>query len=62
TTKRKIVYYRCIGQDNWRHVGGRVCHSRPIRADELEPLVWGEVRRLLDDRFRFGWGVSGRRR
>jgi site-specific DNA recombinase len=49
TTKRKIVYYRCIGQDNWRHVGGRVCQSRPIRADELEPLVWGEVRRLLED-------------
>jgi site-specific DNA recombinase len=48
TTKRKIVYYRCIGQDNWRHVGGRVCHSRPIRADELEPLVWGEVRRLRE--------------
>jgi site-specific DNA recombinase len=49
TTKRKIVYYRCIGQDNWRHVGGRVCSSRPIRADELEPLVRGEVRRLLED-------------
>jgi site-specific DNA recombinase len=49
TSKRKIVYYRCIGQDNWRHVGGRVCHSRPIRADELEPLVWGEVHRLLED-------------
>ena len=49
TTKRKIVYYRCIGQDNWRHVGGRVCNSRPIRADELEPLVWAEVRRLLED-------------
>jgi len=49
TTKQKIVYYRCIGQDNWRHVGGRVCNSRPIRADELEPLVWTEVRRLLED-------------
>jgi site-specific DNA recombinase len=49
TTKRKIVYYRCTGQDNWRHPGGRVCHSRPIRADELEPLVWGEVRGLLEN-------------
>ncbi len=48
TTKRKIVYYRCTGQDNWRHAGGRVCQSRPIRADELEPLVWGEVRALLE--------------
>ncbi len=49
TTKRKIVYYRCTGQDNWRHPGGRVCQSRPIRADELEPLVWGEIRRLLEN-------------
>jgi len=49
TTKRKISYYRCIGSDNWRHVGGRVCENRPIRADELDELVWSEVRRLLED-------------
>ena len=49
TSKRRIVYYRCIGSDNWRHVGGRVCHSRPIRADELDELVWNEVRQLLED-------------
>jgi site-specific DNA recombinase len=49
TTNKRISYYRCIGQDGWRHVGGRVCTSRPVRADELDPLVWGEVRRLLED-------------
>ena len=49
TTNKRIYYYRCVGSDNYRHIGGRVCHSRPIRADELEPLVWGEVRRLLED-------------
>ncbi len=49
TTNKRIYYYRCIGSDNYRHVGGRVCHSRPIRADELDGLVWGEVRRLLED-------------
>ena len=49
TSNKRISYYRCIGQDGWRHVGGRVCHSRPVRADELDPLVWGEVRRLLED-------------
>ena len=49
TTKRLIYYYRCIGSDNYRHVGGRVCNSRPIRADELDGLVWREVRRLLED-------------
>ena len=49
TTKRRLTYYRCIGQDNWRHVGGRVCTSRPVRADELDELVWGQVRRLLEN-------------
>ena len=49
TTNKRIYYYRCIGSDNYRHVGGRVCHSRPIRADELDALVWSEVRRLLKD-------------
>jgi site-specific DNA recombinase len=49
TTNKPIYYYRCIGSDNYRHIGGRVCHSRPIRADELGELVWEEVRRLLED-------------
>src|SRR5215218_4874599 len=49
TSNKRISYYRCIGQDAWRHVGGRICHSRPIRADELDPLVWSEVRRLVED-------------
>jgi site-specific DNA recombinase len=49
TTNKRISYYRCIGQDGWRHVGGRVCKSSPIRADELDTLVWDEVRRLLED-------------
>src|SRR5450755_4496419 len=49
TTNKRIYYYRCIGSDNYRHIGGRVCHSRPIRADELDGLVWAEVRRLLED-------------
>src|SRR5512133_847039 len=49
TTNKRIYYYRCIGSDNYRHIGGRVCQSRPIRADELDALVWEEVRRLLED-------------
>ena len=49
TTNKRIYYYRCIGSDNYRHIGGRVCHSRPIRADELDGLVWDEVRRMLED-------------
>jgi site-specific DNA recombinase len=49
TSNKRISYYRCIGQDGWRHVGGKLCTSRPVRADELDPLVWAEVRRLLED-------------
>jgi site-specific DNA recombinase len=49
TTNKRISYYRCIGQDGWRHVGGRVCGSHPVRADGLDSLVWSEVRRLLED-------------
>ena len=25
TTNKRIYYYRCIGSDNYRHIGGRVC-------------------------------------
>jgi site-specific DNA recombinase len=49
TSNKRISYYRCIGQDGWRHPDGKRCTSRPIRADELDPLVWVEVRRLLED-------------
>jgi site-specific DNA recombinase len=49
TSKRKLYYYRCIGSDNYRHADGRVCTARPIRADELDALVWSHVSGLLAD-------------
>ena len=49
TSKRKIVYYRCIGSDSWRHENGKLCDARPVRADVLEPAVWEHVTRLLAD-------------
>ena len=49
TTKRKIVYYRCIGSDGWRHQDGKLCDNRPVRADQLEPAIWDHVTRLLTD-------------
>ena len=49
TTNKRISYYRCLGQDGWRYPDGKRCHSHPVRADELDPLVWTEVRRLLED-------------
>ena len=31
TTNKRIYYYRCIGSDNYRHAGGRVCYE-PARS------------------------------
>lgn len=49
TSARKIHYYRCLGSDGWRHLGGSVCDSRPIRQDLLDHIVWQEVMRLIED-------------
>jgi site-specific DNA recombinase len=46
---RPIHYYRCIGSDGWRHLGGPVCKNRPVRQDLLDQIVWTEVMRLLED-------------
>jgi site-specific DNA recombinase len=49
TSKHKLYYYRCLGSDNYRHLGGRVCENRPIRQDYLDALVWEEIIRLLQE-------------
>jgi len=49
SSARKIHYYRCIGSDAWRHLGGPVCDNRPVRQDLLDQIVWTEVVRLLED-------------
>ena len=49
SSARKISYYRCIGSDSWRHLGGPRCTSRPVREDLLDQIVWTEVMRLLED-------------
>jgi site-specific DNA recombinase len=50
TSARKIHYYKCIGSDGWRKLGGPVCNNgRFIRQDLLDPIVWDEVVRLLED-------------
>jgi site-specific DNA recombinase len=49
SSARKIHYYRCLGSDAWRHVGGAVCDTRPIRQDLLDQVVWQEVIRLIED-------------
>jgi site-specific DNA recombinase len=49
SSARKIHYYRCIGSDAWRRLGGPVCDSRPVRQDLLDHVVWNEILRLLED-------------
>ena len=49
TSTRKIHYYRCLGSDAWRHLGGPVCDNRPVRQDLLDQVVWTEIIRLLED-------------
>ena len=49
TSARKIHYYRCLGSDAWRHLGGAVCDCRPIRQDLLDRIVWQEVIHLIED-------------
>jgi site-specific DNA recombinase len=49
TSARKLHYYRCLGSDDYRYPGGRVCANLPVRADYLDQVVWDHVTRLLAD-------------
>ncbi|MGI5516125.1 recombinase family protein [Streptomyces sp. CA-106131] len=49
TAKNKIYYYRCLGSDDYRHEGGRVCAGKPVRADYLDAVVWDHITALLAD-------------
>src|ERR1700738_2585172 len=48
TSARMIYYYRCLGPDAWRRLGGPVCDSKPIRQDLLDEVVWREILKLLE--------------
>jgi site-specific DNA recombinase len=49
TAGNKIYYYRCLGSDNYRYEGGRVCGNKPVRADYLDQVVWDHITGLLAD-------------
>jgi DNA invertase Pin-like site-specific DNA recombinase len=49
TTNKKIYYYRCLGSDDYRYEGGRVCGNKPVRADYLDTVVWNHITGLLAD-------------
>ena len=49
SSARTIHYYRCLGSDAWRRLGGPLCHSRPVRQDLLDSRVWTEIVKLLEE-------------
>ena len=49
TAGNKIYYYRCLGSDDYRYQGGRVCANKPVRADYADQVVWDQVTALLAD-------------
>ena len=49
TTSKKIYYYRCLGSDEYRYEGGRVCGNKPVRADYLDTVVWDHITGPLAD-------------
>ena len=49
TAGNKIYYYRCLGSDDYRYQGGRVCGGKPVRADYADQVVWDHVTALLAD-------------
>ena len=49
TTRRQAKYYRCLGSDKWRHLQATPCACRPIRVEDLDEAVWGQVERLLEN-------------
>ncbi len=48
TAKGRHLYYRCPGRDRGRFLGrDRICDNPPVRAPDLDDLVWDEVLSLL---------------
>src|SRR5271170_2406881 len=43
-----LRYYRCTGADGYRFNGKALCHNGPVRSDQLEQVVWSQVRSLLE--------------
>lgn len=42
-TTNKKIYYRCLGSDDYRYEGDRVCANKPVRADYLHQVVWDHI-------------------
>ena len=44
-----LRYYRCTGADGYRFSGKAVCNNGPVRSDQLEQVVWDQVRAFLEE-------------
>ena len=44
-----LRYYRCTGGDGYRFLGEAICSNPPVRADQLEQIVWERVEALLEE-------------
>ena len=60
TAGNKIFYYRCIGSDNYRFEHGKVCGSKPVRADYLDQVVWDHITDLIADPALIRAEITGR--
>jgi site-specific DNA recombinase len=49
SARRSGGYYRCLGGQGRRFVGGRrVCQAPPLRMADLDGAVWNDVEHLID--------------
>jgi site-specific DNA recombinase len=44
-----LCNYRCTRADGCRLSGKAMCNDRPVRSDQLEQVVWDQMRVLLED-------------
>lgn len=44
-----LRYYRCTGADGYRFEGNALCCNMPVRADQLEQVVWDRVKTVLQE-------------
>jgi len=49
TARRRLSYYRCIGNESRRFEGGGVCRNQAVNATLLEEAVWEDVRQFLSE-------------
>jgi site-specific DNA recombinase len=49
TSKQLLYYYRCLGTDRWRYPDGARCDNPPLRADQIDAMVWSQLTRLLEN-------------